>query len=149
MSPRSPPVLPLAGIVRHAPAAAMPPPAVTLDYYADNGSLPPPHRRSTHATLAADGRLVVTRTSGYDGDGDASEHAVAHDDAAALVRDLRALGLFSTAWAEPERRTVGGGLRRLRVTAGEEHAEIPALVHADQRDAKRAILARVLAALPI
>ena len=127
----------------------MSPPAATLDYYTDNGSLPPPHRRSVRATLGADGRLVVTRKRGYNGDGDSKERFLSPEVIAAVMRDLRALGLFSREWAEPARTTVGGGLHRLRVTVGDEHAEIPSFVRSEQADAKRAILECVRSAFAL
>ena len=123
-------------------------PPVTISYSSDNGSVPPPHRRSLSAALDADGALRVERTRGYgDADREIEVSTAAPDVVAALVEDLRRLGLFTTAWSEPDRRVVGGSARRVEVRVGDDHAVIPSAVVAEQREARDAIVACVQKAL--
>jgi hypothetical protein len=84
----------------------------------DNGSLPPPYRKSERITLDASGVIHRRRTRGYvDSDVTETTATLAREAMDALADDLDALGLFETAWTAPERPSVGGGGTTLCVTS--------------------------------
>lgn len=115
------------------------PMAVSLRLSWNNGSLPLPHRRSATITLHEDGTGTVVRTRGY-GDDDQTTTSFRLDAPEALAQSLRDDGLWRTAWREPERTPVGGGLTYLTATCDGETVTVPPIVVREQAAHKKALV---------
>ncbi len=125
---------------------------VSVQYHSDNGSLPPPYRRSTEIVVDVDGKGTLTRLHGYDGNDPARrfEHsfAVTPEQRQAFVRRVEELGLWTTVWRERDRVPVGGPLVHVRFQRGAQSVSLPAFPLESQRDAVEALRAEVLALVP-
>lgn len=129
-------------------------PGVAVEYHGDNGSVPPPYRRSTSITIDAEGHGRLLRLHGYD-HSDAAQRfefafVLAAERRAAFARRLQELKLWETRWREPpaERMPIGGPLVHLRFRRGEEQVAVPPVPVAKQRELAQELRAEVLALLP-
>jgi hypothetical protein len=126
--------------------------AVSVQYHGDNGSLPPPHRRSTEIVVDAAGHGMLTRVHGYDRNDPAQRFersfTVSPRQREIFARRLDELGLWTTRWRERERVPVGGPLVHVGFRRGEQSVSLPAFPLASQQDAVEALRAEVLALVP-
>lgn len=137
-------------------AMALPPgaelEAVSVDYQGDNGSLPPPYRRSTDISVDAEGNGKLTRLHGYDLQDSAQrfEHAfvVPPEQRRQFAVRLQQLGLWETRWGERQRVPVGGPLVHVSFRRGAQKVTLPAFPVASQQEAVEALRAEVLALVP-
>jgi hypothetical protein len=126
--------------------------AVSVQYHGDNGTLPPPYRRSTEIQIDAAGQGTLLRVRGYDRNDPAQRFekafAVSPERYRAFARRLDELGLWTTRWRERERVPVGGPLVSVSFSRGEQEVTLPAFPLASQQDAVDALRAEVLALVP-
>lgn len=125
---------------------------VSVDYHGDNGSLPPPYRRSTEIRIDSQGNGTLTRLRGYDRQDPAQRFQQAFVVPPARQREfaqrLQQLGLWTTRWRERERVPVGGPLVHLSFRRADQSVTLPAFPVASQQDAVDALRAEVLALVP-
>lgn len=117
----------------------------------NNGTLPPPHRRSGTLELQADGAFTRTLRRGYGDEAANAEVTEGRIDAAALsalTTQLEALGLRTIRWQEAERHPVGGSMRWIVVSGPEGNVTVPAFPVDSQREAARQVFDAVMAAVP-
>jgi len=107
----------------------------------NNGSLPPPYRKSGVVTLKADGSGTNERFKSYDREVVSShEFHLTPPEAEALALALEDLGLWRIGWAKPEKPVVGGSTSTVSAMWGERATKIPFIVCAEQAEAKREII---------
>ena len=110
---------------------------ISIHYHGDNGSLPPPYRRSTSISIDAEGRGKLIRRHGYDLTDPAkafeSDFVLSVDQREAFARRLDELGAWKVRWKEQPRPPVGGSMVHLRLTSGERVIEVPAFPQASQQ----------------
>lgn len=133
-------------------ADALPATAIRVQYVGDNGSLPPPYRRSTEIRIDADGRGTLLRRHGYDLQ-DASQQfeisfVVDADRRVALAQRLDELRVWDVRWKEMQRAPVGGPLVHLRLARGDREIVVPEFPIASQRELADTLRADVLALVP-
>ena len=125
---------------------------VTVSFDADNGSVPPPYRRSTSIEIAADGSGRMMRLLGYDQQDPAQRFEFAFvltaEQQQAFARRLDELGLWTTRWRERERVPVGGPHVHLSFRRGDEKVVLPAYPVARQEAAVDALRSAVRALVP-
>lgn len=126
--------------------------SVSVDYRGDNGSVPPPYRRSTDVSIDADGSGMLTRLCGYD-HSDASQRfefpfVLSTEQRQQFAQRLQQLGLWETRWRERERVPVGGPRVYLSFHRGAQKVTLPAFPIARQQEAVDALRAEVLALVP-
>lgn len=117
----------------------------------NNGTLPPPHRRSGSLELRSNGEGRQVLVSGYQADDANSVAQVFAVDAAslkALTEQLVALKAFSTRWQELNPHPVGGSMRWLRIETEAGTIEVPPFPVAKQRERAEQIFAAVKAVVP-
>ncbi|HWS27946.1 MAG TPA: hypothetical protein VN259_15395 [Xanthomonadales bacterium] len=118
------------------PAGGLQP--VSIQYHGDNGSLPPPYRRSTSISVDAQGRGKLIRRHGYDLTDPAqafeADFVISVDQREAFARRLDELGAWKVRWKEQPRPPVGGSVVHLRLSSGERVIEVPAFPVASQRE---------------
>ena len=119
------------------------PPDFSLSLYTDNGSVPPRYRTSRRITICASGEGERAVSHGYGAEMSTTPFMVPKEDLVALYADLVALGLFSTEWRQSDRRTVGGGSKRLDVSADGVSVDVPTQLVQEQREARNAIVERI------
>ncbi len=126
--------------------------AISVSMSSDNGSLPPPHRRSSEIRIEADGQAEFESLLGYDrGDPQRRLRSSFVLDAAqrAQLIDLCArLAVFSTDWREVERPHVGGSGVSFVLSDGRQTARIPRQPIESQRRARDELVAAVQALVP-
>ena len=125
---------------------------VSVDYQGDNGSVPPPHRRSTDIRIDADGSGTLTRLHGYD-HSDSSQRfetafVVSPEQRQRFAQRLQQLGLWDTRWRERDRVPVGGPRVYLLFSRGGQKVTLPAFPITRQQEAVDALRAEVLALVP-
>ncbi len=125
---------------------------VSVEYQGDNGSVPPPYRRSTDIRLDADGRGTLTRLHGYDRS-DSSQRfdaafVVSPEQRHQFAQRLQQLGLWDTRWREREGVPVGGPRVYLSFRRGAQKVTLPAFPITRQQEAVDALRAEVLALVP-
>jgi hypothetical protein len=134
------------------PAATPAAPPVAVSFDADNGSVPPPYRRSTSIEIAADGSGRLVRLLGYDQQDPAQRFEYAFKLSAtqqqAFARRLEELGLWTTRWRERERVPVGGPYVHLSFRRGDEKAVLPAYPVQRQEAAVEMLRSEVRALVP-
>lgn len=135
-----------------ADQAAAPRPPLSVALHADNGSLPPPHRRSTEVHIDATGQARYTYLVGYDREDPQRRYEetflvppVAHAELDALL-DREAV--FDTTWQETPRRPVGGPMTLLSFARDDRQVRIPPFPIEPQQEAARSLAAAVLTLLP-
>jgi len=99
---------------------------VAIRLTSNNGSLPPPHRRSTTLVVRADGRATLEKLRGYKREPKALTAVNFEVDSAAhqqLSQQIAKLGLLSRDIPSTDRHPVGGRTTQLRFsgTDGEVH----------------------------
>lgn len=117
----------------------------------NNGTLPPPHRRSGVLDVQADGTFTRTERRGYGDDAANAEVSEGMIDTAALsalTNRLEALGLWTIRWQEAERHPVGGSMRWVIVSEPDGRVAVPAFPVDAQVEAARNIVDAVLGAAP-
>ncbi len=126
--------------------------AISVQYQGDNGSLPPPYRRSTEIVVDAAGHGTLTRVRGYDRNDPAQRFeqlfTVSPEQREDFARRLDELGLWTTRWRERQRVPVGGPLVQVSFRRGERSVSLPAFPLASQQEAVDALRAEVLAMVP-
>lgn len=127
-------------------------PAAPLSFDADNGSVPPPYRRSTSIEVAADGSGRLVRLLGYDRQDPAQRFeyafALTGEQLQAFARRLEELGLWSTRWRERERVPVGGPYVHLSFRRGDQKVVLPAYPVQRQEAAVETLRSEVRALVP-
>jgi len=101
----------------------------SIEFEADNGTVPPPFRRSLRIDIDAEGRGRVTRQIGYNV-GDAAnrieiDFAPASEALSALARLIDRLNVFEHNWARAEDTPTGGPLTYLSIQRGATRVRIP------------------------
>ncbi|AVP97466.1 hypothetical protein C7S18_09770 [Ahniella affigens] len=122
-----------------------------ISVFWNNGSLPPPHRRSGSLVLEANGQGTQSLVQGYHVDAASTtkqDFVVAAAKLAALSEQLRKLKAFSTRWQALEPHPVGGSMRWLRIETASGVIEIPPFPIAKQRERAAEIIAAVKAVVP-
>lgn len=117
----------------------------------NNGSLPPPHRRSGQLTIHADGRVERVAMHGYDADAAntvRSEGRIDETALATLRRQLDELDAYNTRWQEEPRPPVGGPMRWVSIETATETITVPPFPVATQVERARAVFDAVRAAVP-
>ena len=133
-------------------AASLEMETVSVEYRGDNGSVPPPYRRSTDIRIEADGTGTLTRLHGYD-HGDSSQRfetsfVVSPEQRHQFGQRLQQLGLWDTRWREREGVPVGGPRFYLSISRGDQKVTLPAFPITRQQEAVDALRAEVLALVP-
>lgn len=125
---------------------------ISIQYHGDNGSLPPPYRRSTSISVDGEGRGRLIRRHGYDLTDPAqafeSDFVLSVDQRLAFARRLEELGAWKVRWKEQSRPPVGGPLVHLRLTSGERVIEVPAFPVASQQELASQLREAVTALVP-
>lgn len=125
---------------------------ISIQYHGDNGSLPPPYRRSTSISIDAQGRGSLIRRHGYDltdpAQAFAADFVLSIDQRQAFARRVDELGAWKVRWKEQSRPPVGGPLVHLRLTSGERVIEVPAFPVASQQALAAELRAAVTALVP-
>jgi len=106
----------------------------------NNGSLPPPHRRSTEIRIDADGSAQFEKRLGYDLQ-DTNQHfehvfQISTEQRSALAALISELRVFETPWREVERPTVGGSSVFVICSDGKRDVRIPSQLLAEQHAAR-------------
>lgn len=117
----------------------------------NNGSLPPPHRRSGQLTIHADGRFQRLAMQGYDADAANIVRSEGRIDEAALAtlrRKLVELDVYSTRWQEDPRPPVGGPMRWVSIETAAETITVPPFPIVAQAERARAVFDAVRAVEP-
>lgn len=136
--------LPLDSVARPLPIA--------VRYLGNNGSLPPPYRRSTEIIIDATGQGLLRRRHGYD----LTDQAQLFEQVFSLTpaemesfgRRVAELGAMDHAWREQLRPPVGGSVVVLRLTQGDQVVEIPAFPITSQQPLAAEVRAAVMALVP-
>ena len=122
-------------------------PDLALEWSSNNGSVPPPYRRSTEVVIDAKGRGRVSRLLGYDRTDAAQRYAIEFTTSAAVMHAVAAamdsLGVFTTRWRERPEAPVGGSTTAVKISRGEITVRLP--IHAIE--AQCAAVAAIIAAL--
>lgn len=125
---------------------------ISIEYHGDNGSLPPPYRRSTSISVDARGRGSLVRRHGYDLTDSAqafeADFVLSVDQRQALARRLDELGAWEVRWKEQSRPPMGGPVVHLRLTSGERVIAVPAFPVASQQALAAELRAAVTALVP-
>jgi hypothetical protein len=125
---------------------------VAIAFAANNGSLPPPYRRSTEISVDADGRGVYTRRLGYDRTDPTQAHTrefqLSPEIRDAFANWVSESGVLDRKWRETPRPTVGGSQATLTLECAGRCARIPAQPIAAQRALAVEAIARVRALVP-
>lgn len=125
---------------------------ISVQYHGNNGSLPPPYRRSTSISVDAQGRGSLIRRHGYDltdpAQAFAADFVLSIDQRQAFARRVDELGAWKVRWKEQSRPPVGGPLVHLRLTSGERVIEVPAFPVASQQALAAELRAAVTALVP-
>ena len=125
-------------------------PVITLT--SDNGSVPPPHRRSTELSIESDGRARMEARRGYDLTDADQRHAIEFQLTADQQRRLSLQcdisGVFSTTWQEVERPNIGGSSMLLSIRDGQRSVRIPGQLIEPQRYALDQLVAMIRALVP-
>ncbi len=118
----------------------------------NNGSLPPPHRRSTEIRINADGKAQFEKRLGYDLQDSKQrfEYAfqISADQRSALAALISELRVFETPWREVERPTVGGSSVVVSCSDGKRELRIPSQLLPEQRAARDRLVAAVQSLVP-
>lgn len=118
----------------------------------NNGSLPPPHRRSTQISIDPDGNARFEKRLGYDLQDTKQrfEYAfqVSADQRSALSALISELRVFETPWREVERPTVGGSSVVVSCSDGKRELRIPSQLLSEQRAARDRLVAAVQSLVP-
>lgn len=126
--------------------------AITLSLSSDNGSLPPPHRRSSEIRIEADGSAEYASLLGYDRSDPQrqlrSSFALDAAQRAQLIDLCARLAVFSTDWQEDERPHVGGSGVALMLSDGSRTVRIPRQPIESQRPARDGLVAAIHALVP-
>lgn len=125
---------------------------IAVRYLGNNGSLPPPYRRSTEIVIDADGQGVLRRRHGYD----LTDRAQLFEQAFSLTPTamesfglrMAELGAMDHAWREQSRPPVGGSVILVRLTQGDQVVEVPAFPIASQQELAGSVRAAVMALVP-
>lgn len=125
---------------------------LSIQYHGDNGSLPPPYRRSTSISIDAEGRGKLIRRHGYDLTDPAqafeSDFQLNVEQREAFARQLDEVGAWKVRWKEQSRPPVGGSLVHLRLMSGERVIEVPAFPVASQQALAAQLRDAVIALVP-
>lgn len=138
----------------HVSAADMTPDTKSwtkISAFWNNGTLPPPHRRSGSLELLANGEGRQVLVKGYQADDANSVAQVFTVDASslkALTEQLVALKAFSTRWQELSPHPVGGSMRWLQIETTTGTIEVPPFPVGKQRERAEQIFAAVKAIVP-
>jgi hypothetical protein len=142
--------LSMAAVLPTADVGANEPIAVSLQ--SDNGSVPPPYRRSTSIVIDATGHGVYESLSGYDreapGQRYRAEFTLDAEARAAFAAEVERLGVFGRNWRERDKVPVGGPLRSASLSRGEQRVRIPPFPVDDDAEAAREVLAAIRALVP-
>lgn len=126
--------------------------AITLSLSSDNGSLPPPHRRSSEIRIEADGSAEFESLLGYDRSDPQrqlrSSFVLDAGQRGRLIDLCARLAVFSTNWQEVERPNVGGPGVALILSNGSHTARIPRQPIEAQRAARDELVAGIHALVP-
>lgn len=126
-------------------------PLLAVRYSRNNGSVPPPYRRATTLSIAADGAAELTALSGYDRDDPAAQRRVLFDvdptAHAALTQLTIELGVFARTMPACERPPVGGGTTAIMLMLGAQQVSLPTFPADDQDRALRDRVAEQIRAL--
>ena len=123
-----------------------------ISVFWNNGSLPPPHRRSGSLVLAANGHGTQTLVQGYHADAASTTKqafVVSAATLAVLGDQLLQHKAFSTRWQELEPHPVGGSMRWLQIETASGVVEIPPFPIGKQRARADAIISAVRAVVPV
>ncbi|MCO6384967.1 hypothetical protein [Oceanicola sp. 502str15] len=133
-----------------SPAGATTPPAPPLAYYGqDNGSLPPPHRRSFSADIRTDGTATIRRCRGYGEDACVEEVITLPDGAMkAIIAAVRDSGLAATPARKNDRPPIGGKGDWGRVWLNGEELALPRSPDPADAARVRAVLDTIKGAIP-
>jgi len=104
-------------------------PWITISAHWNNGSLPPPHRRSGSLVLHNNGNHERTELRGYAKDGGSTTTTrgrISFPELVALTNALDAAGIHEIPWQEAKEHPVGGSMRWLSVTTEGGNIDIPA-----------------------
>lgn len=125
---------------------------VAVSLRLDNGSVPPPYRRSTSIVIDTAGRGVYESLAGYDREAPGqlyrAEFILDADRQNAFAAEVKRLRVFERSWHELDKIPVGGPLRSATLTRGEQQVRIPPFpIEADVESA-REVLAAIQALVP-
>jgi hypothetical protein len=125
---------------------------IAISLHSDNGSVPPPHRRSTSIEIDAAGHGVYESLSGYDREAPGmcyrAEFTLGAEARAAFAAEIERIGVFDRAWREREKVPVGGPLRSASLSRGEQRVRIPPFPVEKDAQAAREVLAAIHALVP-
>lgn len=125
---------------------------IAVSLHSDNGSVPPPYRRSTSIRIDAAGHGVYESLSGYDREAPGqlyrAEFAVGAEARSAFAAEIARLGVFERNWRERDKVPVGSPLRSASLARGEQRVRIPPFPVEEDTEAAREVLAAIHALVP-
>lgn len=126
--------------------------AIAISLHSDNGSLPPPYRRSTSIEIDAEGHGVYESLSGYDREAPGmlyrAEFTLDAKARSAFAAEIERIGVFDRAWREREKVPIGGPLHSASLVRGEQRVRIPPFPVERDAQAAREVLAAIHALVP-
>lgn len=117
----------------------------------NNGTVPPPHRRSGRLVIGANGQARRVQVRGYDPNPDTETVQAFELDSAtlqALTAQLDALKAFSTRWQVLDPHPIGGSMRWVHIETSRGTIEVPAFPVPSQRERADQIFAAIAAVVP-
>lgn len=125
---------------------------VAIEFEADNGTVPPPYRRSTRIEVDTSGNGRLTRLCGYDLTDPARRCDIPFQLSADQLREFAqlvdSLAVFDQEWIPGTDAPVGGPLTYLSLLRGETRIRIPPHPRRRQREAAEALRSGVRGLVP-
>lgn len=133
------------------PGAAMAEPEILATLTANSGSLPPPYAWNVEVTVSSEGRVTVTRCTGYETEGPAcktGEGAAVPGSLEAIRQSAEASGLADRPATAIDPPMVGGGWTSGTVRLGDRSIALIAQPIPADEDRVATVLAVIGAAIP-
>lgn len=133
------------------PGAAMAEPEILATLTANSGSLPPPYAWNVEVTVSTEGRVIVTRCTGYETEGPAcktGEAAAVAGSLEAIRQAAEASGLADRPATAIDPPMVGGGWTSGTVRLGDRSIALIAQPIPADADRVATVLAVIGAAIP-
>lgn len=125
---------------------------MAIRYLGNNGSLPPPHRRSTEIVIDASGRGMLRRVRGYDSGEPGQRFEMAFqldlEPLECFARSMLELGVIGLHWRQMARPPVGGPVVSVQLTMGKKCVEVPPFPVARQQALAAQLRSAVLELVP-
>ena len=134
------------------PDAVASPALISIDFESDNGTVPPPYRRSLHIHVDACGNGVVGRQLGYDltapGNRFDTAFTVARDRWVGFAKLVDELAVFAEDWTRAVDTPTGGPLTHLTLRRGDTQVVIPPYPRKPQQELAESVRGAVRELVP-